>query len=63
MVPPHELIAYCTEHLAYYKVPRYWEYRRELPRTPSERIAKHVLANEKADLRIGSYDRIDDSWR
>ncbi|QDS34123.1 AMP-binding protein [Brevibacillus brevis] len=62
-VPPHELISYCTEHLAYYKVPRYWEYRSELPRTPSERIAKHVLANEKADLRIGSYDRIDDSWR
>lgn len=46
-----------------FKVPRYWEYRDELPRTPSERVAKHLLVNEKPDLWSGSYDRVDRIWR
>ncbi len=38
-----ELAAYCAERLASFKVPRYWEFRDDLPRTPSERVAKQLL--------------------
>ncbi|WP_207890282.1 ATP-dependent acyl-CoA ligase [Rubrobacter taiwanensis] len=62
-VPPQELAEFCSEKLAYFKVPRYWEYREELPRTPSERVARHLLQREKEDLRAGSYDRVDGVWR
>lgn len=58
-----QLIKFCEDQLAYYKIPRYWEFRKELPKTPSEKIAKHILRAEKDDLRINSYDRIDNIWR
>jgi crotonobetaine/carnitine-CoA ligase len=38
-----ELAGFCSERLAYFKVPRYWVFCDDLPRTPSERIAKHRL--------------------
>lgn len=43
--PPEaaELRAFLLERLARFKVPRYWEFRDELPHTPSERVAKHQL--------------------
>ncbi len=59
----HHLIQHCVNNLASFKVPRYWEFRDELPMTPSERVAKHVLMNEKTDLRLNSYDRIEFCWR
>ena len=34
---------YCLERIARFKVPRYWEVRDDLPRTPSERVAKPEL--------------------
>jgi crotonobetaine/carnitine-CoA ligase len=40
---PVELADHMTARIARFKVPRYWEFRRTLPRTPSERIAKHEL--------------------
>lgn len=40
---PVELHGYLSERLARFKVPRYWEFRDELPHTPSERVAKHLL--------------------
>jgi acyl-CoA synthetase (AMP-forming)/AMP-acid ligase II len=52
------IIAHCTENLASFKVPRYIEYRSELPKTPSEKVAKHLLKSEKPDLRVGSWDRL-----
>ena len=42
-VGQEELAAYCAERLASFKVPRYWEFRDDLPRTPSERVAKQLL--------------------
>jgi crotonobetaine/carnitine-CoA ligase len=36
--------AYAEERLARFKVPRYWEVRTSLPMTPSQRVAKHDLA-------------------
>jgi crotonobetaine/carnitine-CoA ligase len=38
-----ELRAYCSERLAAFKVPRYFQFEDDLPRTPSERVAKQQL--------------------
>ena len=38
-----ELRAFVAERLAAFKVPRYWQRMDELPRTPTQRIAKHLL--------------------
>lgn len=61
--PPAALIEFCEQRLAYFKVPRYWCYRDDLPRTPSERVAKAELQREQADPRAGAYDRVEDLWR
>jgi len=53
-----QLIAHCTNHLASFKVPRYWEIRSDMPITPSERIAKHQLADNPYDY----YDRVSEEW-
>ena len=42
-VSADELAAYCAERLAVFKVPSQWEFRDDLPRTPSERVAKEQL--------------------
>ena len=42
-----ELRSHCVHRLAPFKVPRYWAVRQSLPMTPSERVARAVLA---ADL-------------
>lgn len=60
---PAALAKHCLDRLAYFKVPRYWSFRDDLPRTPSERIAKSVLAGEAEDLRAGAYDLADGVWR
>ena len=56
-VNPEEVVYWCAENLAYFKVPRYWEVRDELPRTPSLRVRKDVLRQEREDLVEGCYDR------
>jgi crotonobetaine/carnitine-CoA ligase len=61
-VPPERIVAHCSAGLASFKVPRYLEYRPSLPKTPSEKIAKHVLKQESPDLRRGSWDRVDGRW-
>jgi carnitine-CoA ligase len=38
-----ELAAWCSERLADFKVPSQIEFRPSLPKTPTERIAKHLL--------------------
>ena len=56
------LAAFCSERLAEFKVPRYWEFRSDLPMTASERVAKSALRSE-GDLTAGAYDRIQGVWR
>ncbi|HEY3905787.1 MAG TPA: AMP-binding protein [Streptosporangiaceae bacterium] len=58
-VPPAELAAYCTERLASFKVPRFWQPAADLPRTDSERVAKQrlgELAGPVFDLRTGAWN-------
>ena len=56
-VQPEEVVHWCAENLAYFKVPRYIEIRDELPRTPSLRVRKDVLRQEREDLIAGCFDR------
>ncbi len=55
---PEEVIEFCQQNMAAFKVPRYLEFRDELPKTPSERVQKQKLIQEKADLTKGCYDRL-----
>jgi AMP-binding enzyme C-terminal domain len=43
-VRPADLAAFCREHLAAFKVPRFWQPAEDLPRTDSERVAKPRLS-------------------
>ena len=62
-VGPAALSAFCAERLARFKVPRYWHYRDDLPRTPSERIRKEVLRAEHEDPTTGAWDHVAGRWR
>ncbi|GIT44106.1 MAG: hypothetical protein Ct9H300mP11_20420 [Chloroflexota bacterium] len=53
---PRELGYWGADNLAYFKVPRYWEVRDELPRTPSLRVRKDVLVKKKENLIEGCFD-------
>ncbi|TAN34622.1 hypothetical protein EPN29_02355 [bacterium] len=56
--PPPKVVEYCAQRLARYKVPRYIEYRRtDFPRTPSMRVKKHALLEERRDQIAGAWDR------
>ena len=41
-----ELFAYCREHLASYKTPRYWRFVEQFPQTASGKIKKYVLREQ-----------------
>ena len=53
---PEDVVFWCAERLAYFKVPRYIEFREGLPRTPSLRVRKDVLRRERSDLTLGCFD-------
>ena len=38
-------------------MPRYFEVRDDLPRTPSMRVRKDILRREREDLTAGCFDR------
>jgi crotonobetaine/carnitine-CoA ligase len=57
-LPPEEVVRFCDERLARYKVPRYIEYRTlDFARTPSMRVRKELLKAERPDLTAGCWDR------
>jgi crotonobetaine/carnitine-CoA ligase len=53
---PLELFKWCEERLAAFKVPRFIEIRESLPMTPTGRIAKHLLKQER-EPKGPCYDR------
>ncbi len=57
VIDPEQIIYWCADHLAYFKVPRYVEAREELPRTPSLRVRKDLLRQERENLTEGCFDR------
>jgi len=54
---PEEVIHWCAERLAHFKVPRYVEFRDDLPRTPTMRVRKDVLRAESKQVSSGVFDR------
>ena len=51
------IIAHCEANMAAYMVPRYVEFRDDLPRTMSEKVQKYKL-KEEAEARLGQvWDR------
>lgn len=46
----HELGSWCGERLAAFKVPRYVVFADDLPRTPTGKVAKHLLKQDTALL-------------
>jgi crotonobetaine/carnitine-CoA ligase len=56
-VTPQEIINWCSERLAGFKVPRYLEFRTDFPTTSTGKIQKDVLKAEKKDFTEGCYDR------
>jgi carnitine-CoA ligase len=59
---PERLRAHLEARLASFKVPRYWEFRDDLPRTPSERIAKGRLEEGRVSWRVDTYDVRSKAW-
>lgn len=55
---PEDVIAFCRENLAAFKIPRFLDFRdTDFERTPSMRVHKPALLKERADLRSGAWDR------
>ncbi len=57
-VPPESIWSYCKEHLAAFKVPRFIEYRAELPKTPSSKVQKNILRDESKQSSSQMFDRL-----
>jgi carnitine-CoA ligase len=43
---PMELVTYLIPRMAYFSVPRFIRILPQLPKTPTQKILKHVLRNE-----------------
>lgn len=57
-----ELINWAIENLAYFKVPRYWEFRESLPVTQTGKLQKQKLKMERENLAVGSFDCLENKW-
>lgn len=55
------LLEYCARELPYFMVPRYIEFREKLPRTPTEKIAKHELRRQ--GLTSASWDSLEAGFK
>jgi crotonobetaine/carnitine-CoA ligase len=54
--PPQDIVAWCRERMAAMKVPRYIVFADALPHTPSQRVAKFVLKQDRT-LLARAWDR------
>lgn len=62
-VPPHKIFDACSRQLARFKVPRYLAYRGQaIPKTPSEKIAKHKLLSEEESCPSPVFDFVENRW-
>ncbi len=52
---PEELLDYCQERMPYFAVPRYVEFISDMPKTPTEKLRKHVL--REAGVTPATWDR------
>jgi carnitine-CoA ligase len=61
-VDPAALHSFLSGKLAVFKVPRYYELRDDLPRTPSERVVKNQLEAGRRSWRVRTYDARAGEW-
>jgi crotonobetaine/carnitine-CoA ligase len=54
-VDPLELINFCEDRMAYFAIPRYIEFVKDLPRTPTQKVEKYKL--KEAGLTEATWDR------
>ena len=54
---PEEVVHWCAERLAHFKVPRYVVFCEELPKTPSLRVRKDMLRRDQSDPKKDCFDR------
>ena len=59
---PAALHAFLSSRIAVFKVPRYWEFRADLPRTPSERIEKRKLEQGRSSWQEATFDAREGRW-
>jgi len=50
---PEEIVAFCAENLAPYKVPRFVEFRDALPMTSAGKVLRRVLREEETSSASG----------
>ena len=56
-VDPVALIRFCERHMAYFMVPRFLDFRADLPRTLTEKVQKPQLRQEAQARRAELWDR------
>lgn len=61
-VSPQRIFSHCEASLARFKVPRYVAYMERLPKTASEKIAKHLLVGAPQTA-VETYDRVEARWQ
>jgi acyl-CoA synthetase (AMP-forming)/AMP-acid ligase II len=62
-ITPSQVIDYCRDKLAAFKLPRYIEYMDEFPHTSSGKIAKQELDSAASRRPRRIFDRSADAWR
>lgn len=56
-VKPEDIIAFCEDKLAYFKIPRYIKFIKEIPKTSTQKVRKIVLKDEAKENTADSWDR------
>jgi crotonobetaine/carnitine-CoA ligase len=62
-IDPQDIVDFAGTKLAAFKVPRFIEFVGRFNMTPSERIIKPALLENREDQRQGAYDAVDRKWR
>ncbi len=61
-ITAEEVIDWCEDRLANFKLPRFIQFRESLPKTSTERVAKPILKNEegliKKAIDVGGYKQL-----
>ncbi len=61
-ITAEEVIDWCKDRLANFKLPRFIQFRESLPKTSTERVAKPILKNEegliKKAIDVGDYKKL-----
>jgi acyl-CoA synthetase (AMP-forming)/AMP-acid ligase II len=60
---PEDILSWCKGKLAEFKIPRFLEFRTDLPKSAIGRIQKNVLKVERQDLTENCYDRLKEEQK